>query len=92
MNGDPGESSEEMGGPLGTSALQSCAARCHALADDIRDSLLQDLAAEVLTVEAAERGDVADTERDALQARARMVQRCARFVGAVADRLESGPD
>jgi hypothetical protein len=81
-----------MGGPPGTSELQRSAARCRALADHIRDSLLQDLAAEVLILEVAGRGDVAHSERGALQARARMVQRCARFLGAVADRLESGPE
>jgi hypothetical protein len=92
MNGDAGESSDQVGGRLGTSALQRSAARCRALADHIRDSLLQDLAAEVLTLEAAGRSDVAHTEGAALQARARMVQRCARFLGAVADRLESASD
>jgi uncharacterized protein YukE len=92
MNGDSGESSDRMGEPLGTSALQRSAARCRALADHIRDSLIQDLAAEALTLEVAARGDLAHSERDALQAMARMVQRCARFLGAVADRLESASE
>jgi hypothetical protein len=88
MNTDPGSSSEQ-GGTLAAGELQRSAARCRALADHIRDSLMQDLAAEALTLQAAGEGDVADSERNVLHAKARMVQRCARFLGAVAKRLES---
>jgi Asp/Glu/hydantoin racemase len=69
--------------------LERSAARCRAVAHQIRDSLLQDLAAEALSLGAAALSDVADAEREALQARARTIGRCAHLLEAAAGRLES---
>jgi hypothetical protein len=63
-------------------------ARCQGLAYEIRDVLVQKLAADALSLEAADRGNVADPQRKALEARAGMVGRCARLLVGVAELLE----
>ena len=83
------ERSSEQGATPAPSELKRSAARCRAIADHLRDGLVQDLAAEVLRLGAAGLDGVADAERETLQARALLVGRCAHVLVGVADRLES---
>jgi hypothetical protein len=69
-------------------AVARSEARCQGLAFEIRDVLVQKLAADALSLEAADRGNVADPQRKALEARAGMVGRCARLLVGVAELLE----
>jgi hypothetical protein len=78
------------GPALPLDALERSEARGQDIAYEIRDVLVQELAADALSLEAAELGDVADPQRAALEARARMVGRCARLLVGVAELLE-GP-
>jgi hypothetical protein len=71
-------------------ALERSEARCQGIAYEIREVLVQELAADALSLEAAGLGDVADPQRAALEARARMVGRCARLLVGIAELLE-GP-
>jgi hypothetical protein len=71
-------------------ALERSEVRCQGIAYEIRDILVQELAADALSLEAAGLGDVADPQRAALETRARMVGRCARLLVGVAELLE-GP-
>jgi hypothetical protein len=71
-------------------AQERSEARCQGIASEIREVLVQELAADALSLEAAGLGDVADPQRAALEARARMVGRCARLLVGVAELLE-GP-
>jgi len=83
------EQSSDQGTAPAPGELERSAARCRAIAGQIRDSLVQELTAEALNLEVAGLGGVADAEREALQARARLLERCARLLGAVAEQLES---
>jgi hypothetical protein len=67
--------------------LERSEARCQGIAYEIRDVLVQELAADALSLEAAGLGDVADPQRAALEARARMVGRCGRLLVGVAELL-----
>lgn len=71
-------------------ALERSEARCQGIASEIREILVQELTADALSLEAAGLGDVADPQRAALEARARMVGRCARLLVGVAELLEGG--
>ena len=83
------EQSSDQGAAPAPGELERSAACCRAVAGQIRDSLVPELTAEALSLGAAGPGDVADAEREDLQARARMVGRSARLLGAVAEQLES---
>src|ERR1039458_2056398 len=72
-------------------ARERSEARCQGIAYEIREVLVQELAADALSLEAAGLGDVADPQRAALEARARMVGRCARLLVGVAELLEGPP-
>jgi hypothetical protein len=71
-------------------ALERSEAGCQSIAYEIRDVLVQELAADVLSLGAAGMDDVAAPQRVALGARARLVGRCARLLVEVAELLE-GP-
>jgi hypothetical protein len=61
--------------------------RCQGIAYEIREVLVRELAADALSLEAAGLSGVADPQRAALEARARMVGRCARLLVGVAELL-----
>jgi hypothetical protein len=69
--------------------LRRSAARGRGIAFEIRDNLMQELAADALSLEAAALCDVAAAERETLEARGRTVAQCARMLAAVAEQLES---
>ena len=72
--------------PGAAADLQQSAARCRAVGEQLRETALQDLAAEVLTL-----GRAATTltglEADTVSARMRQVQGYARLLGALASEL-----
>ena len=72
-------------------ALGRSELRCQGIAYEIREVLVQELAADALSLEAAGLSGVADPQRAALEARARMVGRCARLLVGVAELLEGPP-
>lgn len=65
---------------------------CRGIGEQIRESLVQELAAELLRLQAAALGEVGQAEREAMETRAQSIEGAARLLEAVAERLEGEHD
>ena len=72
--------------PRATADLQLSAARCRAVGEQLRETALQDLAAEVLTLGRAA-ATLTGPEAQSVSARIRRIQGYARLLGALASEL-----
>ena len=72
--------------PEGTADLQQSAVRCRAVGEQLRETALQDLAAEVLTLGRAVTS-LTGPEAEIVSARMRQIQGYARLLGALASEL-----
>ena len=84
---DEGDGGSDPASGRASPELDRSVARCRRVADHLRDTHAQKLAAEVLILGAAARREEDQARRDVLLARAKMIQGCVGTILQTADRL-----